>query len=256
MQRGCAFDIHIHLMNQPDQDGEFLAFAKEWDMPFGVSCLGPEGPMLAYPTFEECVQCNDLVLELMDKEPDLAYGFCYVSQEHGQKAVEEIRRCVRNGMSGVKLWVAVKCTDERTYPIVEEAIELGVPILQHSYLRWEEILPQESKPDEIAALARRYPDMTMIMAHMALRWKEGIDTVKDCPNIIVDTSGCDPELGSVEYAVQQLGVERVLYGSDAPGRDVLCQLGRVMAADISAEDREKVLRLNSERLLGLVGGEA
>ena len=48
----------------------------------------------------------------------------------------------------------------------------------------------------------------------------------------------------------------MLYGSDAPGRDVLCQLGRVMAADISDDDRQKVLRLNAEKLLGLDGGEA
>lgn len=253
---GSIFDIHIHLMGEPVIDREFLDFAKEWRMPFATSCLGPEGHMLAYPTFEECVRCNDLVLDQMDQEPDLAYGFCYVSQEHGQRAVEEIRRCVRNGMSGVKLWVAVKCSDERTFPIVEEAIGLDVPILQHSYLRWEEILPQESKPDEIAALARRYPEMTMIMAHMALRWREGIDAVKDCPNVLVDTSGSDPELGSVEYAVQELGVERVLFGSDGPGRDMLCQIGRVLAADISSEDREKVMRLNSERLLGIDGGVA
>lgn len=223
-------------------------------MPFAVSCLGP-GSMLVYPTFEQCVQSNNMVLEMMREDPDLAYGFCYVSQAHGEQAVEEIRRCVGAGMVGVKLWVAVKVNDPRTFPIAEEAIRLGVPVLVHSYLRWEEILADESKPDEIAELARRYPELKLIMAHMALRWREGVDSVADCPNIWVDTSGMDPELGSVEYAVEKLGVERVLYGSDAPGRDVLCQIGRVTAADISEADREKILRGNAEKLLG-IGGAA
>lgn len=251
------FDIHVHLLGDPKMDAEFLAFAQDRHMPFATSCLGPDGGMLAYPTFEQCVRSNDMVLEQMAQYPDLAYGFCYVSQDHEDKAVEEIRRCVRDGgMRGIKLWVAVKVDDPRTFPIAEEAIALGVPILIHSYLRWEEILPEESKPEHIVALARRYPEAQLIMAHMALRWREGIDAVADCPNITVDTSGSDPELGSVEYAVRKLGVDRVLFGSDGPGRDMLCQIGRIMAADISEDDRGKVLHLNAKRLLGLDGGAA
>jgi len=252
MEPGSIFDIHIHLLGQAGPDREFLGFAREQRMRFATSCLGP-GSMLAYPTFEQCLKSNDMVLDQMRANPDLAYGFCYVSQAHEQQAVDEIRRCAAAGMVGIKLWVAVKVNDPRTYPIAETAIELGMPVLIHSYLRWEEILPEESKPDEIAELARRYPEMKIIMAHMALRWREGVDAVRDCPNIYVDTSGMDPEQGSVEYAVEKLGVERVLYGSDAPGRDVLCQIGRVMAAEISEADRTKILRGNSEKLLGLGG---
>ncbi len=254
MERPAIFDIHVHVLGQPVLDAEFMEFAREWRMPFAASCLGADGAMLTDPTFDQCRKANDLVLRLMQTEPGLAHGFCYVSQAHDRQAVEEIRRCVGAGMKGIKLWVAVKCNDERTFPIAKAAIDLGVPILIHSYLRWEETLPGESKPPEIAELAARYPALTIIMAHMAFRWKEGVDAVRDHPNIFVDTSGMDPELGSVEYAVRQLGVDRVLFGSDAPGRDVLCQIGRVMAADISPADRDTILHVNSEKLLGLTGG--
>jgi len=254
MERPSIFDIHIHVLGQPALDAEFVEFAREWRMPFAASCLGAEGQMLVDPTLDQCRQANDLTLSVMESEPDLAHGFCYVSQAHGQHAIEEVRRCIRAGMKGIKIWVAVKCNDPRTFPIAEEAQSLGVPILIHSYLRWEEVLPGESKPREIAELAVRYPEVKIIMAHMAFRWKEGVDAVADHPNILVDTSGMDPELGSVEYAVENLGADRVLFGSDAPGRDVLCQIGRVMAADISPDDREKILHTNSEKLLGLAGG--
>ncbi|MGI6294960.1 MAG: amidohydrolase family protein [Armatimonadota bacterium] len=248
------FDIHVHFLGNEAMDSEFLRFALDWGMPFATSCLGHQGSMIAYPTFEQCRLANDAVLRQMAQYPDMVYGFCYVSQEHEGRAVEEVRRCIGEGMRGVKLWVAVKVDDERTFPIAEEAIAADVPILIHSYLRLDEILPEESKPWHIAALARRYPELKIIMAHMALHWWDGVDMVADCPNIYVDTSGCDPELGSVEYAVAKLGPERVLYGSDGPGRDVLCQIGRVMAADIPEADKEKVLHLNAKRLLKLEAG--
>lgn len=111
MEVESMFDIHVHLLGEPGLDGEFLAFAKQWQMPFAVSCLGPNNVMLTDPTFDECRQCNDMTLALMQRYPNLAYGFCYISQAHGQQAVEEIRRCVRGGMVGIKLWVAVKCSD-------------------------------------------------------------------------------------------------------------------------------------------------
>jgi hypothetical protein len=187
----------------------------------------------------------------MEKDPDLFYGFCFVNPLHGQKAVQEIRRCITdNGMYGIKLWLGCVCTDPRVSPIIEESISLGVPILQHSWIR-EEMLPGESSPYDIAELAARYPEMRMIMAHMGYRWRPGVDAIRECPNILTDCCGGDPEMGQTEYAVQMLGADRVLYGSDAAERDVLLQISKVTSADITSEDREKVLHLNAERLLGL-----
>jgi uncharacterized protein len=244
------FDIHAHLLGDALLDAEFLAFARAHGMRFGVSCLGPDGAMLARPTPDECRRANNRTLDLIAAEPVLAFGFCYVSALHPEAAIEEIRRCVRDGpMVGIKLWIAVPCTDERTDAIAAEATALGVPILQHAWVRIGEQLEGESTPEDVAILARRHPATTLIMAHMAFDWRRGVDAIADCPNVLVDTSGFDPEAGSIEHAVATLGADRVLYASDAPGRDVLCQIGKVLAADLSAEDRDKLLRGNAERLL-------
>ncbi len=50
--------------------------------------------------------------------------------------------------------------------------------------------------------------------------------------------------------VSELGAERVLYGSDAPGRDFAAQLGRVYGAKIGAAEREMILGGNARKLLG------
>jgi predicted TIM-barrel fold metal-dependent hydrolase len=185
------------------------------------------------PSVDECRKSNDLVLGLAEKKQGLVYRFCYVNPVNGHTEILEMRRCIRDhGMAGVKLWVGCRCNDERVRPIVEEAISLDVPILQHAFLRLCENCPGESYPSDVAALAAKYPEARIIMAHMGFNWRRGIAEIKDYPNVSVDTSGCDPEAGSVEYAVGMLGVDRVLYGSDAPGRDVLYQIGRVVAADL------------------------
>ena len=65
----------------------------------------------------------------------------------------------------------------------------------------------------------------------------------------VDTSGGDPESTVVEFAVRELGAERIVFGSDAPGRSFGIQLGKVLGADISDETKELILSGNLARLL-------
>jgi predicted TIM-barrel fold metal-dependent hydrolase len=241
------FDVHVHIGSDAN-DREFLAFAKERNVRFAASCLGADGPMLANPTADQCRAANDKLIAYVASNPGLAYGFCYVNPlEPG--AADEVRRCAGCGMVGVKLWIACPCTDPRVYPIAEAAIDLNVPILQHCYVRIENNLEGESTPPDVAALSRRYPELKLIMAHMALNWRYGVDCVADCPNVAVDTSGFDPESGSIEYAVSRLGAERVLFGTDAPGRDFLGQLGKAVAADIPTRARELILHANADRLL-------
>jgi predicted TIM-barrel fold metal-dependent hydrolase len=53
----------------------------------------------------------------------------------------------------------------------------------------------------------------------------------------------------VAYAVQELGARRVLFGSDATGRDFGAQLGRVTGAAIPAPARRRILWENARELL-------
>ena len=50
-------------------------------------------------------------------------------------------------------------------------------------------------------------------------------------------------------AVRELGAERVLYGSDAPGRAFASQIAKVTGADISASQKALILGENLKRLL-------
>jgi len=78
-----------------------------------------------------------------------------------------------------------------------------------------------------------------------------VQDIRPFPNLYIDTSGSQCSSGIVEYALSVLGADRILYGSDIPGRDFSVQLGRIYGARMSDVDRAKVLYGNAERLLGL-----
>jgi hypothetical protein len=91
----------------------------------------------------------------------------------------------------------------------------------------------------------------IIMAHLTGCGVRGVLAVKDCPNVVVDTSGAAPEAGLVEYAVAQLGAGRVLYGSDAPVRDFAVAIARITGSRLDARTQRMILHDNAHALLQL-----
>jgi predicted TIM-barrel fold metal-dependent hydrolase len=224
----------------------------------GVRTMVLLGDVMAFgefPSEEQVRRINDDTAAAVRRFPQAFVGFCHVNPEHDRKAiVAEIDRCVKGlGMRGIKLWVSVVARDRRLDPILERAGELCIPVLHHSWYKTVWKTKCESDPSDIADLASRFPGVNIVMAHLSGCAERGIQDVKPHPNVLVDTSGSQPVAGMVEYAVRELGADRLVYGSDVAGRDFTGQIGRILGADIGEEDRRKILYLNAERLLKLGG---
>jgi predicted TIM-barrel fold metal-dependent hydrolase len=205
---------------------------------------------LSDPSPEQLRRQNDDVLRAVRHAPDRVLGFVYVNPNHVAESLKEMDRCVRDGlMVGVKLWVAVHCNDASLDPIVRRAVELKAPLLQHTYWRVGENLPGESTPADLVELARRHPNASFIGAHTGNDWERGIRAFRTAKNISAEVSGSDPTAGMVEMAVRELGPERVIYGSDFPGRSFASQLAKVYSADLPETARRLVLGENLRRLL-------
>jgi predicted TIM-barrel fold metal-dependent hydrolase len=108
-----------------------------------------------------------------------------------------------------------------------------------------------SDPEDVATLAARFPDVRIIMAHLTGCGVRGVLAVKAHRNVVVDTSGAAPESGLVEFAVAQLGAQRVLYGSDAPIRDFAVAIARITGSALDAATKRKILHDNAAALLRL-----
>ena len=202
------------------------------------------------PTPEWVRKGNDAVLSLMSDYPDRVQGFCYVNPRYPDEALDEIDRCMaREGMAGIKLWIACRASDPLMDPMAEKAAELGVPILNHAAYLHRNQKPAPNTPAEVAAWAARHPRTMIVMAHMGACQEMGIADIAPYRNVHIDCAGHEPEAGWTEVAVSWLGAERVVFGTDSPIRSYGMSLGKVLGARISARERALILGGNAKRLL-------
>lgn len=243
---------HVKPWRTDDAVADLIATARGCGIDRLIACSLGDRAFHQFPSPEEFREGNDHVLEELERFPDILLGYCYVSPLHPAESVDEIRRCLRDGpMVGIKLLMACLASDPAVDPIIEEAAKLGVPVLQHAWYNTTGNAPTESTPADVAVMARRHPGAIIQMAHLHGANERGVQDIAPYPNILADTSGSEPEAGVVEYAVQTLGAARIVFGSDAPGRDFSVQLGKVMGADITDEERALILGGNMARVLKL-----
>jgi predicted TIM-barrel fold metal-dependent hydrolase len=203
------------------------------------------------PTPEQVREENDRVMRAVRHFPDRAYGSVYLSPTNVEFCLQEFDRCVRDGpmVSVGELEADVRCNSPALDPIVERAIFLKVPILQHTWIKSNGSDPGESTPYDLVELAKRHPQAQFICGHTGGTWELGIRAIRDVKNICAGIAGSDPTSGFVEMAVRELGAERVIYGSDAGGRSFASQMAKVIGAEIPDSAKELILGGNLRRLL-------
>jgi predicted TIM-barrel fold metal-dependent hydrolase len=248
-----VIDCHSHLQHHSRttweaDDRKLIAAADKLGIDqLCCSCLTPRRPATA----DQFRECNGWVLEAMKRFPGRVLGYCYVNPGYTHEALEEIRRRVReHGFIGVKLYNEYRCTEPVVFPIVELAIELGVPILHHAghshYVPEEQ--PRISDGGHLAELARRYPEANLICAHICGGgdWEWTIKALRNAPSVFLDTSGSVADDGVVELATRTLGVARLVFGCDM---SMTAGMGRIRAAELSEADKTRILGGNMEAIL-------
>jgi len=100
----------------------------------------------------------------------------------------------------------------------------------------------------LAKLAQRFPNVALICGHSGGDWELGVRAVRPHENILLEFSGSDPHSGMVDYAIRELGIDRLVWGGHGPSRSYATELGKVLDADISTGERMKILGGNLRRI--------
>jgi len=252
-------DIHSHpvFMGEGRKRSEvnrWVARARR----FGIEAMVALGDVLVHgdrPDANQIRKINEETARIVSWAPEFFHGFCYLNPTLGERAVlSEVDRWVgQSGFKGLKLEIANNARDRCMAPVMRAAESHDVPVLQHTWSMTKiRKRSQHSDPEDTCLLARRFPNTRVIMAHLTGCGYRGVLAARGIDNLWVDTSGGTPEAGIVEYAVSNLGAKRVLYGSDAPIRDLPVAIGQVAGAQLRMSDKQAVFYENAAALLKLV----
>jgi predicted TIM-barrel fold metal-dependent hydrolase len=208
-------------------------------------------------TPEAFKDANDSVLNAMKRHPDRYIGMVYVNPLYGKESLEEINRCIDLGMVGLKVYYQVKINSPLFYPIIEKFVDLKMIILMHAHCglgvggkrtKYGNIQPNASIPEDFVEAAQRYPEAMFQYAHTGGGgdWEYACKTMKDYPNIYVDTSGSNNAGNMIDYVLKYLGEDRMFFGTDS---SYYQGVGTILASTLTEEQKRKIFFENYNNIL-------
>lgn len=165
------------------------------------------------------------------------------------ETVEIFERAITEfGISGLKLHPVSNISDpwsEFTVELLDKAAEFDVPVLFHS---GDRIL---SLPQQIGEAASR-TEATILMGHVGgyFNSREALIAAREHENVILESSAF-PHVRVLQEAVDELGAERVIYGSDMPPANPKVELEKIRALDLTTDQRDMILWRNASEILNL-----
>jgi predicted TIM-barrel fold metal-dependent hydrolase len=199
----------------------------------------------------------------LEAHSDRVSGLIPVDPSNPLGSLRKIEEWIADGPCvGIKYYGGnpggVRCSHADNDDIIRRASRLDALIYIHA---WYQVggdprrpgganQPGESTPEDVAVLARRFPDVPMICGHSGGDWELGVRAVRRLPNVYLEFSGSDPHSGQVDFTVAQVGVARLVWGGHGPSRSYSTELAKVFDADLTRAQREQIFGGNLRRLAG------
>jgi predicted TIM-barrel fold metal-dependent hydrolase len=115
---------------------------------------------------------------------------------------------------------------------------------------------QGSYPEHFLPFVDAYPNVTLILAHLGNSDDGGVARQVDAinaarhRNVYVDTSSARSMFGGlIEWAVEEIGSDRILFGTDTPLYWAASQKARIETAGIDDDAKAAILFRNAAKLL-------
>lgn len=248
---GTVIDSHFHLWmtdsSTPEKRAERAEMVRREADALGLDRVA----LIPDPgeTPAESQQNNREVAQICKEHPDLFYGWAVVDPRHGEEAVEELRRALEDGLVGLKHhcnWTKQPASDPVMDPLAEVLVEFDAPLLAHTTHRLPAYLEENDKPwetqdEHVVELSERFPALSIIAAHIGAGgdWQRRVKVLAeaDRENVYLDTSGSVSQWGQLEFAVERLGADSLVFGTDTwllPG------VGKLTGADLSPEEKAEI----------------
>ncbi len=194
----------------------------------------------------------ELVADACAAYPGRLYAFARMHPWYWEEALDALEAAFReyDCFKGLKLH-PVSTIDhpasDGTLQLIRKAAEHDAPTLFHC---GDEPL---TTPLGIAEAAAACPEATIILGHMGgyFHVDDAISVGQQYPNVILETSAM-PYPAKIRQAVEAVGADRVIYGSDGPVCSPRIEVEKVKLAELEPEFERKVLGENARTLIEAV----
>lgn len=254
-------DCHVHpgfILNDYSSSEKELEKLLDCMRRVGIdkACLSPmvtsPGSSWYFPGREHIIFSAEYQTELMKSHADKFFSLLWLNPHLDNEFSKElVRKYIINGnINAIKLWAEMNARDQKLNALADFLELHDIPVLFHCFNNTMGKIFFESDPSDIAVLAGRHPNLRIIMAHLRGCRFRGVQDIKRYENVYMDTSGSGSEDGYLEYALSELGPDRILFGSDYPGRDFAAQMARIDSVELSPEVKNKLFFDNAEKFFG------
>lgn len=173
------------------------------------------------------------------------YGYVTVNPNDLEQSTAEMRKYLQNPkFVGLKMhpsYARAAIDGESSRALAQVAACRSVPFLIHTM--------GPGEPSKIRRLAQEFPEMPIIMAHGGgPAWQEAVGVVKDTTNTYIEFCSSTCQYGKVRQAIDQIGTDRILFGTDLGLFDPAYNLGTYESADLTAGEQAAIMQDNARRL--------
>jgi len=242
-------DVHIHvgrssMIKRQLSADEIFHYREE----FGLD------HMMIFTLDIDINKNNAKIIEL-SKEHDFLHGLYWIQNSRINEDLQILSKEIGSGIAGVKFHGVFekKSIVDLVYEPVLELLDKKRSILLVHCGRFKDGSPEStSSYIHTLEIAKKYPKIKVIFGHMGGNdtgiVKAAVTAAKNIPNTFFETSGITTPF-RVEYAVDVIGSERILFGSDFPWCSFRSMYYGVEDALISEEDKEMIFTTNFMNLL-------
>jgi predicted TIM-barrel fold metal-dependent hydrolase len=190
---------------------------------------------------------NALTEQCLESIPGL-FGLVWANPKDPGHLEETVRLLANPRFRGVKLhptFDGFHPNDPAVHPLMALLVERELPVLIHCGH------PVFSLPWSIEELVREFPDARVVLGHMGhcnvIYVNGAIDVALRNRNVYLETSGM-PMPTKIREAVERVGPDRVLFGSDIPFHHPKIEIDRVRLSGLPPDLVDRVLSTNARAL--------
>lgn len=229
----------------------------------GMDEAGVDRSVVAAFPWRDQALCEAHNAHYRELKSDRLALLCTVQPRAGQRAVDELRRCLDAGFVGlgemnVDAQEVELSEDDCWGALVEALVEAGGTLMLHCSEPVGHAYPGKGRntPGKLYRFALAHPELKIVAAH----WGGGLpfyylmpELGPALPNVYFDSAATEYlyDHRVFETVIQTAGAARALFGSDFPLLSQQRALSHARACDVAPQHHEAVFGANAATVYGL-----